>query len=436
MGRQSVITRKFELECLVTGERFTDGGSAGDMPLENPRAPENGFLRAVYPARRINIGPETAGIYRFSDWLPLRRRLSGSSAPVSYQSEGLATHLGLPNLTITFSGYWPQRDAGMLTGTFKECEAYSVCGRMPEGYSDVLVVASAGNTARAFMRVCSDNGIPLVVVVPEQNLSAIWTLGPLGPSVTLIAAAGDSDYLDAIRLADRIASRPGFVAEGGAKNVARRDGMGTTVLSAAAFAGRIPDYYVQAVGSGTGAIAAWEAATRLAGDGRFGENKMRLMLLQNEPFVPMLTAWNNRRRELPAIDAHRAKSQIAEMYAKVLSNRKPPYSLVGGLYDALEASDGDIFGVGNAAAREAGRLFFELEGIDIAPAASVAVAGLIRLVAEKRIDINSAIMLNVTGGGTNRVFQDYDIVPGRPHFVVNPDVPEGDLDAVLSQRRL
>ncbi len=76
-----------------------------------------------------------------------------------------------------------------------------------------------------------------------------------------------------------------FFAEGGAKNVARRDGMATTMLSAATTIGEIPDYYFQAVGSGTGAIAAWEANMRLIGDGRFGETVMKLMVSQNHPFV-------------------------------------------------------------------------------------------------------------------------------------------------------
>lgn len=35
------------------------------------------------------------------------------------------------------------------------------------------------------------------------------------------------------------------------------------------------------------------------------------------------------------------------MCAKVLSNRKPPYSLKGGLYDALVATGGDMLLVTN-----------------------------------------------------------------------------------------
>ena len=70
--------------------------------------------------------------------------------------------------------------------------------------------------------------------------------------------------------AGRSARSPRSIEEGGAKNVARRDGMGTVMLDAAVTIGRMPDYYFQAIGSGTGGIAAWEAALRLRDDGRFG----------------------------------------------------------------------------------------------------------------------------------------------------------------------
>ena len=85
------------------------------------------------------------------------------------------------------------------------------------------------------------------------------------------------DYFDAINLSNMVLASDKFLAEGGAKNIARRDGMGTTVLSATTHIGRIPDFYFQAVGSGTGAIAAWEANLRLIEDGRFGSHKMKLM---------------------------------------------------------------------------------------------------------------------------------------------------------------
>ena len=102
---------------------------------------------------------------------------------------------------------------------------------------------------------------------------------------------GGADYADAIALGNDISAADGYYPEGGAKNAARRDGMGAVLLAAAQETGRIPDHYFQAVGSGTGAIAAWEMSLRLLEDGRFGGKKMTLHLAQNAPFTPMTDAW-------------------------------------------------------------------------------------------------------------------------------------------------
>ena len=99
--------------------------------------------------------------------------------------------------------------------------------------------------------------------MPEDRLCELWFSEPLAECVKVVAAPSGCDYYDAIALGEKLASDPRFMLEGGAKNVARRDGMGTTVLSCVEKMGRIPDVYFQAVGSGTGAIAAWENACRL-----------------------------------------------------------------------------------------------------------------------------------------------------------------------------
>ena len=59
------------------------------------------------------------------------------------------------------------------------------------------------------------------------------------------------------------------------------------MLAAVEAIGRLPDVYVQAVGSAAGALAVHEAALRLIGDGRFGDRPPRLVLAQNAPFAPM-----------------------------------------------------------------------------------------------------------------------------------------------------
>ena len=222
---------------------------------------------------------------------------------------------------------------------------------------------------------------------------------------------------DAIYLSDLALKSPMFYAEGGAKNVARRDGMATTVLSAVTTIGRIPDYYFQAVGSGTGAIAAWEANMRLIEDGSYGDNVMKLMVSQNAPFVPMFDAWRADSRAMLPYPADKARRDVAIIDAKVLSNRRPPYGIKGGLYDALKATDGEILVATNAQARKAAKLFQQLEGVDIHPAAAVATATLIKAVQDGKINSEATVMLNITGAGEERFKSEHKVYTLEPSKV-------------------
>ncbi len=418
----------YTLRTVATGRSFEDTGWVIDDEL----SPKPSLVRAEYQKKQIELKPENCGIYRFSDWLPIKRTLKGSCAPVTYKSEGLARHLGLENLYITFNGYFPEIGARMNTCSFKETEAYSVCARLAADCGKVLVVASAGNTARAFAKVCSDNKIPLLLSVPADNLDALWFEAPLDPCVKLIAIQKGGDYFDAINLSNMVLASDKFLAEGGAKNIARRDGMGTTVLSATAFIGRIPDFYFQAVGSGTGAIAAWETNLRLIGDGRFGSHKMKLMVSQNAPFLPMYHAWKAGSRNLLPYDDNQARLDAESINAKVLSNRKPPYGLAGGLFDALQDTGGDMFQVTNTEAEEAQKLFLETEGIDIYSASGVATHSLIQAVREGLVKKDQVVMLNITGGGEKRFKQEREIWSLKPALVfpIDPD-PKAVLEDVM-----
>ncbi len=386
---------EYTLECVATSRHLEDSG----WVMDDPECGQPSLIRAKYAKAKLEVGPAEMGLYKFADWLPITRTLKGSSAPVTYKSKGLAAELGLENLYITFNGYYPAIGANMTTCSFKETEAYSVCGRINPEEKRVLVVASAGNTARAFAKVCSENNIPLLLSVPADNLNALWFTEELNDCVKLIACEKGGDYFDAIHLSNLALKSSKFYAEGGAKNIARRDGMACTVLSAVTTIGRIPDYYFQAVGSGTGAIAAWEANQRLIADGSYGSATMRLIVSQNAPFVPMYDAWRVDSREMLPYDEYNARRDVEIIDAKVLSNRKPPYGIIGGLYDALKATDGEIMVATNAQARKAKALFQRTEGVDIYSASAVATATLIKAVADGKIAKDATVMLNITGGG-------------------------------------
>lgn len=414
---------------VADGHEFEDKG----WTLADPQAESPSLVRAVYENRRFTPREDLDGLYRYADWLPVKRTLKGSCAPVTYKSEALAAELGLSNLYITFSGWWPEKGARMRTCSFKETEAYSVCGRLDPANERILVVASAGNTARAFAKVCSDNRIPLLISIPEDNMDALWFSEPLNDCVKIIASPKGSDYFDAIALSDKVCADPAFMAEGGAKNAARRDGMGTTLLSAVEKTGRIPDAYFQAIGSGTGTIAVWENNLRLIGDGRWGSHKMRLYPSQNDPFTIMYDSWKQHSRQLVEMTPDQARKAAADIDAKVLSNRKPPYSLAGGLFDAMENAGGDMFKVTNDQLRFWKKRFQELEGIDIHDAPAVAVASLAQAVREGAVKKDEMIMLNITGGGEELARSGQKVVYARPQLILDPDLPAEKIIAAVKQ---
>jgi cysteate synthase len=344
------------------------------------------------------------------NWLPVHSSSFSQPGPIVYRSEGLASHLGIENLYIAFNGYWPEAGATIETCTFKEFEAAVVLQNAMENGVNGLVVASAGNTARAFAHLSARSGFPVIIVVPTMCLMEMWYLE--SPEVITTFAVGDGDYSDSIDVARRMALTLGFPFEGGVKNIAKRDGLGLVLLKAVSEMKQLPAHYFQAVGSGTGAIGVWEMAERFIRDGRFGSVPPVLHLGQNLPFAPMYNAWQQCSRQLFPEDLR--PELISEITTRVLSTRYPAYSVEGGVYDALKATQGKMYGITNTEVYTSMDLFETAEGIDIVPAAGVAVAALRKAAAAGEIKPGESVLLNITGGGEKRLGKErktYEVEP-------------------------
>jgi len=336
-----------------------------------------------------------------------------------YYSKALNRTAALSNLWVAYNGYWPERGGFLETTTFKELEAWAVMARLPEAHDGIMVVASAGNTAAAFASACSVNQVPCLIILPEVGLPHLQFTERLHPCVKIVSLVGFTDYSDAITLSNRVSQLDGFFPEGGVANVGRRAGLGTTLLSAVETIGRLPDYYFQAVGSGAGGIGVHEAARHLIRDGRFGSRFPRLMLSQNLPFVPLYSSWTAGRRELVKIEPEDGRRQIQQIAAHVLSNRQPPYSIRGGLFDVLTESKGQMLAADNLETLPRLQLFEELEGIDIDPASAVAFTTLLKAARSGLLEPDDLVLLNVTGGGRHRRQTERKLVPARPALQID-----------------
>jgi cysteate synthase len=153
----------YQIQCTECGRIYPDTGS-NECPDQHPA-----LQRTVYSAQCLHCA-DLPGMMRFYDWLPIHHAPSVTAGPVTYRSEALARQLGLSNLYITFNGFWPEKGAATKTCSFKELEAVPTLQRASEKKSGILVVASAGNTGRAFAQIAAEMNMPVVVVIPKKSL--------------------------------------------------------------------------------------------------------------------------------------------------------------------------------------------------------------------------------------------------------------------------
>jgi cysteate synthase len=428
----------FLLRCSSCGRTY-DGTATFRLRCEAELNGEHGpaLLKAQYERRQIRFRAELPGIFKFADWLPsgpyyLKAQSGHLGEPFCYRSVNLGRRLGLRNLYIAFSGYWPEQGANLVTRAFKEFEVQAsiVCiFQAILGQSTTpFIVASAGNTANSYNYYAHLTGLPLYLFVPVSGLGNL--LLPFETDPILIAVEGD--YTDTILLSDKVAQQCGLTRDGGVLNPGRRGGMGTVMLNAVSHpehgSQRLFDHYFQAVGSGSGAIGAWEAVQLLLADGRFGDTKTRIHVAQNEPFVPIVRAWKEGTRHPRPMPDSEAYAQIAAVSAMVLTTRRPAYNVVGGLWDVLQESNGCAWGVSNERIFNAARMFFALEGVDVGPAAAVALNALCQAVEARIVKPHEHVLLHVTGGGREIQYSEANVVRARPALRIKPD----ELDVAVS----
>lgn len=254
------------------------------------------------------------------------------------------------------------------------------------------------------------------MIIPKNSINKIWIPNNIinckNKRYPIIIAI-DGDYTTAINISKAlIESSSDYISEGGANNVARRDGMGTIILDATKKIGKLPDYYIQAVGSGTGGIASFEASKRIINDGNFGKKLPKLYLIQQIPCSPLLKL----SQDIP-IDINCQNKMIDN----VLFNRNPPYNVFGGVKNILENSNGELIGVTKKDAEIAKSTFEYLENIDISDASSVSVAGIIKLVNNHTIKNSDVVLLNITSGGILE-YQKYNKTTIlKPNLLINPN---------------
>lgn len=399
---------KYELKCLKTNERLTD-----DYTLHHT---DNALLQTQYEAP-LEVNEEAEGVWQFEDWLPVTNANEYVAGTVTYKAEALGKKLGLSNLWVAFHGYWPEKGGLCPTGSFKDMEAVPTLQRLSDHDGQGLICASAGNTARAFTHFCSLSKTPLIVIVGRDHAERIWVREGISTESVRLVVVEDGDYADAKRLANQLALElEGWQLEGGVHNVARRDGIGSLIIDAAHTIGALPDHYFQGIGGGPGPIGVHEMAERLVETGQFEGPVPQQHVSQNADHCPIHNAWQAGRDHLLAEDF---PAEEVEVYSDYLLNTAPAYGQVGGVHDILRASAGQTHIVEEDDARAAKAMVEAIEGIDIMSPGAVATASLQQAVEAGDVEADDCILLNISGGGAERLKSDVNTRTVEPWLRVS-----------------
>jgi len=388
---------KYQLKCLKSEDLIED-----DYTLHYT---ENALLRAEYN-EPFELQEDAEGVWKYLSWLPVSKANEYTAGTVTYKAEALGDAMGLSDLWVSFNGYWPEKGGACPTGSFKDMEAVPTLQRMHDHGVKGLIVASAGNTARGFTHFCGLDGMPLIVVVGKDHGNRVWAR-PENPAESVrLVVVEDGDYYDAKTVAKGIGAKlPGWQMEGSVHNVARRDGIGSLIIDAAYTMGRLPDHYFQGIGGGPGPIGIHEMAERLIEAELFEGPAPRQHLSQNIEHHPIHNAWQAGRDHL--LDEDFPPHDV-EVYSDYLMNKGPAYGQVGAVYDILKASKGQTYVVERTDAIAARETIESIEGIDVMTSSAVAAASLLQAVASGEVGKDDCILLNISGGGVERLKSDLE----------------------------
>ncbi|MBN1937408.1 MAG: pyridoxal-phosphate dependent enzyme [Anaerolineae bacterium] len=375
------------VECLECGHRMPANLFAGTCA-----ACGGSWLDARYdtgalpPDWPVLLAQRPYDLWRFRELLPFPEdfvfnAMGGEGWTPLTRAHGLERELDHHPL----GEIWIKDERRQPTGSFKDRQAAFTTSVLKAQGIDELVLASTGNAAAAYAAYCARAGIKFWVFLPSSvPAEKMRELGLYGAEVIKITGT----YDEAKEIAADFAIRRGIYRDGGAKSISGKESMKTIALEIVEQLGwRAPDWYVQAVSGGIGPLGVLKGFVELHAAGLI-ERVPKLAIVQVEGCAPMTRAWQQ--------GLAKAEAVLPDTLITILSTGDPgmAYTILkaamdthGGVMTAV--SDGESFRTMRRVAR--------IEGYSMEPAASVAFAGLEKLVAEGVIRSDECVVVNCSG---------------------------------------
>jgi threonine synthase len=335
-----------------------------------------------------------ASIWRYEELYPF----PPDFRPVTL-GEGWTPLLRAENLEIEthFEGIWIKDERHTATGSFKDRQAATAVSALKAQGVGEVVLASTGNAAAAYAAYCARAGIKLWVFVtssvPAEKMRELALY-----DAEVIKVTGTYDQAKAV--AADFAARRELYLDRGAKAIPCKESMKTIAFEIAEQMTRMgvaprsstpwaaPDWYVQAVSGGIGPLGVLKGFQELAAAGIIGRVP-KVAVVQTQGCNPMVRAWEQGLDEVVVVEQ-------PDSLITVLATGNPgmAYRI---LKHAADNNGGAMVDVNDGEAFRAMRRLARVEGLSMEPAASVAFAGLDKLLERGHVQPGERVVVNCSG---------------------------------------
>ena len=311
---------------------------------------------------------------------------------------------------LNVSGLYFKDETSNPTGGFKDRGTMVEITKAMEMNAKAVITASTGNMAASVSAYAAQAGIPAYIVVPEGT--------PLGKLAQTLSYGGRmiqvrGTYSECAKLAEKIAKKYGFYLAG--DYVFRCEGQksqGYEILEQLFW--KAPDYVIAPIGCGTNLSAIYKGIKEFKMLG-FIDKMPKIIGVQPEGANTIADAFRRKSYDIKEIPKPSTiSSAVAVSYP--LDGQK----ILNAIYEtngmAVEVSDEETLVAEKELANK--------EGIFVEPSGALPLAGLKKLIREKKISKDSTVVCVCTGNGLKDPLTVLKILPSPPS--IEPDMQQVD----------
>lgn len=391
---------KFEFKCTTCANSINSFQEWFDSGQKCPKCGEI-YVETIYNQdidyKNILSVRQINDLWHYFDLLPLNYKKN-----ITTLGEGIFTIERWKYLENIAKKYFDtecevrvlRNDNNPGTGTFKDLAGTVVSSVLKENKIKNYVVASTGNIASSFSRYLSVNDITLYAFIPEGT--------PRLQEAEIRSNGGvvyrvKGDYHNAKHMAKEFAEQNNFLLAATGIDPTRIEAKKIMAYEIFRQLQREPSVYIQALSGGTGPIGIFKGIQELI-DHSIVKKQPKLLLVQSDKCAPMVDGYQNAKQKnfKGTWDKDYPIYENPETLITTIATGNP--TLYPYVSKIVKESNGDILSVNESFAKDTSKLVSLTQGVNIGPAAAIAVEGYFKSLKNNLIKNGDLVIINIGEG--------------------------------------